>query len=113
MKKLLLVGLAGLLVGGSASAAVSWRVFATATDSGEFSTYASANAKVVKPKALAVRAVGAATEVSWSISCDGRVKGGNLSNRVIAASVANAQSCSLYGSAFGDGGTLRVQLLRR
>ena len=113
MTKLLLVLTAGLLLGSTATAATGWRVFATATDNGEYGTYASANAKVLKPQALAVRATGPATSVSWTISCDGEVKRAGLSNVVVTAGVATAKSCTLYGSAFGDSGTLRVQLLRR
>lgn len=111
--KLLAVLIAGLALGSTATAAVSWRVFATATDQGDYATYASANAKVVNPVALAVRAIGPAESVSWSLSCDGETKGTALSGKVLAVSVVAAKSCSVYGSAFGEAGTLRLQLLRR
>lgn len=113
MKRLLLVLAAGLVLGSSATAAVGWRVFATATDNGEYGTYASASAKVVKPKALAVRAIGPTTSVTWFLSCDGESKGAALSGKAIIANVGTAKSCSLSGSAIGPGGTLRVQLLRK
>lgn len=113
MKTLLLVLIAGLAFGATATAAVGWRVFATASDQGDFATYASANAKVLNPNGLAVRAIGPVESVTWSLSCDGQVKGASLSGKIVAVSVAAAKSCSVYGSAMGEAGTLRIQLMRR
>lgn len=111
--KLLLVLTAGMLLGSTATAATGWRVFATGTDSGEYGTYASANAAVINPKGLAVRALGPVTEVTWALTCNGETKSAGLANRVVPVTVATAKKCDLYGWAQGDEGTLRVQLLRR
>jgi hypothetical protein len=112
MKRMLLVLIAGLVIGSTATAATGWRVYATATDKGEYSTYASANSKVLKPAALAVRANGPVESVSWNLTCDGETKAAGLSGKVLTVSVATAKSCSVYGSAFGGTGTLRLQLVR-
>lgn len=106
--------LVGLLVGATATAATGWRVFATATDKGEYVTFASASASVQNPNALAVRAKGTAGpfEISWFITCEGVLRPAVG----VAAQVGVPQSskCSVNASASGTkGGTVRVELLRR
>lgn len=117
MKRLiviLVIALLAFVTGSLATAAVGWRVFAAATDSGEYGTYASANASVQNPKALGIRVkgTGGPFELSWSISCEGvarRTAGG-----VVIASVANAAKCTLFGYSSGDkSGSVRIELLRR
>lgn len=112
MKRLLIVLTLGLIVGSTATAAVGWRVFATASDQGDYSTYASANAKVINPNGLAVRAIGPVESVTWFLTCDGESKGA-LNGKILPVSVVAAKSCSLSGSAIGEAGTLRIQLMRR
>jgi hypothetical protein len=116
MKRSLLLVLTGVIMGvGAASmafAATGWRVFATASDSGQYGAYASANADVLKPGALAVRASKAAN-VSWYLSCQGEKKRAKA-GEIILTTVGTSTKCSLTGSAITtDSGTVRVQLLRR
>jgi hypothetical protein len=116
MKRSVLLVLLGLIMGvgaGSiASAATGWRVFATASDSGQYGAYASANADVLKPQALGVR-TSKASDVSWFLSCQGEKKRAKA-GEIVLTTVATSKKCSLSGSAnTSDSGTLRVQLLRR
>lgn len=95
-----------------ASAATGWHTFATATDSGEYGQFANADAKVLNPNALAVRATRKA-DVTWTLICDGESPTARA-NAVLAVSVRTAQSCSLSAFATADGsGTTRLQLLRK
>lgn len=102
---------AAFAAGSVATAATGWRVFATATDKGEYGTYVSADAKVVQPKALAVRASGKVSSVTWYLSCSGEREPAKAG--VFVVSVGTADTCSLSGSASGPAGTTRVELLRR
>lgn len=97
--------------GSVATAATGWKVFATANDSGDFATFANANAKVLLPKKLAIRTSGPVTSASWTLTCDGETKGRSSVGLLVVA-VNTAKSCQVYGSAFGDAGRLRIQLLR-
>jgi hypothetical protein len=116
MKRSMSILLAGLIVGGLAGslamASTGWRVFATASDSGQYGAYASADSDVLKPRALAVR-VSRPADVSWYLSCQGERKGVKA-GQIVLASVATSKKCSLGGSASTSAsGTLRVQLLKR
>lgn len=114
MKRVLFVLLAGLVLGASATAAVGWRVFAAATDEGEYGTLASVSASVQNPNALGVRVKGSSGpfEVTWYISCEGVSR--PAVGKAVALSVSAAAKCTV--NAVGDGdkaGTIRVELLRR
>jgi hypothetical protein len=116
MKRSVSLVLAGLIVGVGAGsfafASTGWRVFATGSDSSQYGAYTSANADVLKPNALGVRASKPA-DVSWYLSCQGENKHAKAGQIVLAA-VGTSTKCSLNGSAStSESGTLRVQLLRR
>lgn len=100
----------GLVIGAAAVAATGWKVFASGSDSGDYTSYASADASVIHPHALAVR-VSANADVSWTITCDGKTRA--QAGQIIAASVPAAKTCHLYGSAANEGGLIRVALLKR
>ena len=68
---------------------------------------------MLNPNGLAIRTNGPVESVSWTLSCDGETKRAGLSGVVVVVSVPAAKSCSVYGSASGAAGTLRVQLLRK
>lgn len=97
--------------GSAATAATGWRVFATANDQGEFSTFASANAKVLAPKALALRTSGPVNTVSWFLTCQGETKTTKAGISLVA--VNTADTCDLSGTVTGDEGKVRLQLLKR
>jgi hypothetical protein len=103
---------AAFAAGTFANAATGWHVFATGSDSGQYGAFANANADVLHPKALAVRATKAAT-VSWTFDCDsGDIKA--AANAVLLVDVAKASKCSLTADANTESaGTVRIQLLRR
>ena len=104
----------GLAIGSTATAATGWRVFATATDKGEYVTFASASASVQNPNALAVRAKGTSGpfEVSWFASCEGVVR--PAPGVAVPIGVPQSAKCSVNATASGSkGGTVRVELLRR
>lgn len=112
--KLLAALLAGLTLGSTATAAVTWRVFATATDQGEYGTFANASASVQNPNALAVRVKGTSGpfEVTWFVNCDGvaRPKAG----AAVPIGVSQSAKCSVSASATGsESGSVRLELLRR
>jgi hypothetical protein len=116
MKRTVALVLAGVALGAFAAslavAAGPWKVFATATDSGQYGAYASADADVLRPAALAVR-VSQAADVSWYMSCQGK-RADARPGQLVLVSVATSDKCSLSGSASTTtSGTLRVQLLRR
>ena len=106
--------LAGLVLGATATAATGWRVFATATDKGEYVTFASASASVQNPNALAVRAKGTSGpfEVSWFASCEGVTR--PAPGVAVPIGVSQSAKCSVNATATGSkGGTVRIELLRR
>jgi len=89
-------------------------VFATATDRGEYSTFANASASVQNPNGLGIRASGSSGpfEVTWSTFCDGvaRLRAG----QVVVVGVAQSAKCTVNGSVQGSkSGSARVELLRR
>lgn len=103
------------LVAGSAVGAVGWRPFASSTDKSEFVTFATASASVQNPNGLALRATGTSKgkpfEIDWHINCDG--KSATRSGQVVVASVPASSKCSVYASASGGPGSVRLELLRR
>jgi DNA-binding XRE family transcriptional regulator len=105
------VAVAAFALGSVATAAISWRTFATASDKGEYGTYASADAKVVQPNGLAIRASGKVSSVNWFLSCSAAREPAKPG--VFVVSVATADTCSLSGSAVGPGGTTKIELLKR
>ena len=115
MKKLLglTVAMVGaLVVGAAAEATVGWKVFATGTQPSENGAYVSVSADVLAPKTLAVRA-SKAGRVSWNIICT-RDNVTAAADEVVPVDVAHSTKCTLFGNAVTeDGGTLRLQLLRR
>lgn len=104
------LAVAAFAAGSAATAATGWKVFATASDNSDFLAYATADSKVVAPKALALRVSGQVDEVSWYLSCDGKTKTRRSGVSVVA--VGTADTCTLSGTASGEG-LVRVQLLRR
>ena len=103
---------AAFAAGSVATAATpAWKVFATASDNGEYATFASADSKVLSPKALALRTSGPVKEVSWFLNCEGETKASRAGISLVA--VNTADTCTLNGSVIGGDGTVRVQLLRR
>lgn len=101
-----------LAAAGVSNAATGWRVFATATDSGDYYSAASADATVQKPHGLAIRATGDSLEVTWYINCEGIAH--PAAGKTLLITVAAASKCSLNGHASSEkGGPVRVQLLRR
>lgn len=103
---------AAFALGGAAYAATGWHVFATGSDSGQYGAFASANADVVNPSALAIRVTKEA-DLTWSLDCQGELKHA-AANAIVAISVTAADKCSLNGSAnTSTDGTLKVQLLKR
>lgn len=114
MKLVLAALTAGLVLGSTASAAVTWRVFASATDKANYATFASASASVQNPNALAVRVKGSSGpfEVNWFATCEGVVR--PKAGVAVVIGVSQSAKCSLNASATGGkGGTIRVELLRR
>lgn len=114
MRTIIVTLLAGLALGSTATAAVGWRVFASASDSGDYGTLASASASVVKPKALAARIIGTGGpfELSWYFTCEGEAH--PLSGQLVALTIAGSAKCSVSGMGDGaNGGSIRVQLLKR
>lgn len=112
-----LVAVVAFVAGAMATAgmtATGWRIFATSSDSATYGVFVSANATTQHPQALGVRVTGDSTspfEVRWFASCQGtrRVRSGT----VVRISVPLASSCSVQGTASGDSGKLRLDLLRR
>lgn len=112
MRKIVPIAFLCFLVGASAQAVTGWRTFAAASDSGDYGAYASADASVLHPAGLAVRASKPA-DVSWTLSCDGETKQATA-RMVIPIDAAHALKCRVYSNASSDGkGTLRIELLRR
>jgi hypothetical protein len=108
---------AGLIIvsvfaaGAVAQAAAPWKVFASSSDNDEYYSSASADATVQAPNALAIRVIGSGVEdVDWRVSCEFEKDPAKAGVYVI--SVANADSCNVYGSAAGEG-KITYQLLRK
>lgn len=112
IKKICLLA-AGIAIGATSTAvaATAWRPFATSSDSGQYGTFANADARTTNPGALAVRAT-AKADITWTINCDGATKAA-AAGQVIVADVEHATTCSLLGDANGGPGKMTLQLLKR
>lgn len=113
MRTTILIGsmAVAFLVGAVAHAATPWKVFGTASDRGDY-TSAYVSAKVVSPRALAVRVSGPADDVSWTLICQGKTRVLQRAGLSLVA-VNKADTCDVSAVAIGNAGNLRVQLLRR
>lgn len=117
MKKLVLAGIvvaaAAFASGGLAGQVVRWKPFATGSDSGQYSAFASASGSVPRPRALAVRATSSSDRsitVTYFYSCDGQID--VAPGKLVVLSIASAPKCTVNASAIANRGSVTITLLK-
>ena len=108
-----------LVTSAAMAASGGWRVFATSSDAGGYGAYASANATVRHPKALAIRVTGTQRQsVDWNLICSGTTKL-PAGTQMVVLNVSRATSCTVSGGDNVEAGELgqvqraKIELLRK